>query len=1524
MKSAVQTLLAARRRRVTATLVVLAGIALLTSRAVAFWPTNTKASAGSPFSYTHERITELAIKAFVFDRFGVTKTTRSQRDAIREIQIANVAVDDDQFHAAPHFDGERLPEGQDRLLTLFDEIVSDPTDPQVRQYLGSALHSLQDFYSHTNWIELGNRSPNEDLVSGAQRLTRSRALEATCFPDAGALFTTLLTSGYYGGEDTRPPGSAKCNHGGVTDSLSLAGINKDSHNTVFSPHGSLHDVAASVAIDATKDFLRRIADRITDAKMRPLLGVGAEMAFVINTDPGHAISEIRGDPANAKFLEAWKDATLSMVAEYGATFRDVKAPVPGHAEPQVAAAAAASDTPPSRFLLTSFGFTAGDPITVTSTEDPDVLKARVHAIPLSGYGDCVPGDALRASFQTLAAMNQGGELFLFTDTRTESPETADAIIALARSKQVRVFPVLTRGNGTPGTGYLDCFRWGLSPGSSGVDEYQRVARETGGQSFELDVNEMGLMAGLSAYSAHADDVQLLSIDDTLVKNAPRSYSIPIEATITRVTVALDAAAVTKLIRPNGAEVHVGDPGVTLLTFGQGTTIVVETPETGTWTVQVSGEGVFALQVSALSTFALESFRFVRFGGRPGHDGIFGVADPTSGAAGMAHAVLTGDAASTQFELRTKAGTVLGSLPLARGTGVAANEYLGSVTVPSAPFRVWLKGIDASGHAFQRVLPKVITPGTVSVAAVPGESGGLIAGVTTGFTFLVTNHGADAEFAVAVTDERGFQPVVSPTGVTLRAGESGQVMVTVTTPADAAVGIYDTLALTLQVAGASAPAAVATLVAGPVAVSTSTSPVVTAIRPSTGSPGSTLFATIYGVHLDGASAVTFDGTGVTGSIAYSYPGFLGVTISVGAGAALGLRTFTVTTPAGTFPAPGGFTIANVSPQALLWKRRSYFADPRYSNGVETAAVSLIGGKIYTSHGYRILDVTTALSIYDIVTNTWSHGGPAAPDAATPRAGTSGGMALGRHYAIGGYDSTGTKAAVEEFDPSTNTWRSRASMPAPRTGVGTASLNDKIYVVGGYVYGARASLTVNEVYDPTTDRWVTLRSMPAPAAEPAVVAYGGKVYVFGGYDYASGRAIGTVQMFDPGSDSWAIGTPMPTPRRGAAAGIINGQIAVIGGTGGYEEETELYDPASNTWTIGPRMLDQTSSVSQGVSFANNQVFAISAPRQGICLQAQRADAREVASEEVRAGCASYFRYSMIEVLDSSADLSPQIASISPSSGVPGTTVQTTITGLNLAGATSLVFDRGGVTAVPGSGTATSLPVVITIPSTASDATSFYSVNTSAGTSSFAAFPIYSTAPEFTFHPTSQAAASGETVYFGAWAQRTMDFQWQVLAPGASSWIDLTDTPPYSGVTNGYFYISNVSTALSGSQYRARATNLLGSATSNAATLTIKSVFTDDPLTPGVTTIKAVHITELRALINGLRARYSLGSYSYTNATITAGVSAVQARDFTEMRQALLGVYIAAARTPPTYATTPATSGTILAAALVELRAAVLAIR
>lgn len=199
--------------------------------------------------------------------FRLVKSSKFQ-DAVKEIEYANAAVDKNEAKkSAAHFDAEQFREGSLRLIRLKKQVVSlikmaDDNEvdyTKARKDAGTLLHTLQDFYSHSNWIETGNNDPLSIL--GNEIISESNIAgtnEKTCNDCTAASFAHLLglgaddcqnnllntgklTSGYYEGQDVaKPVGVGKCSHGGILDKSRkfdpIGGINKDASLRYLSPH----------------------------------------------------------------------------------------------------------------------------------------------------------------------------------------------------------------------------------------------------------------------------------------------------------------------------------------------------------------------------------------------------------------------------------------------------------------------------------------------------------------------------------------------------------------------------------------------------------------------------------------------------------------------------------------------------------------------------------------------------------------------------------------------------------------------------------------------------------------------------------------------------------------------------------------------------------------------------------------------------------------------------------------------------------------------------------------------------------------------------------------------------------------------------------------------------------------------------------------------------------------------------------------------------------------------------------------
>jgi len=232
-----------------------------------------------------------------------------------------------------------------------------------------------------------------------------------------------------------------------------------------------------------------------------------------------------------------------------------------------------------------------------------------------------------------------------------------------------------------------------------------------------------------------------------------------------------------------------------------------------------------------------------------------------------------------------------------------------------------------------------------------------------------------------------------------------------------------------------------------------------------------------------------------------------------------------------------------------------------------------GKIYATGGFRATYVALydILQEYDTVTNKWSTKTP----MPTARFSLSSSMVNGKMYAIGGlvgevgeYEPT---SAVEMYDPATDTWTKKKSMPTARYGLATSVVDGKIYAIGGSTqYGEIGSpVATVEEYDPVTDTWTQKADMITPRYYLAAAATKGQIYAIGGYEITN-NPISTVELYIPARDIWMEVMNMPTPRRGLSAIEVNGRIYAIGGYTLADEAlaiVEEYTPEDWSFAVSP---------------------------------------------------------------------------------------------------------------------------------------------------------------------------------------------------------------------------------------------------------------------------------------------------------------------------------------------------------------------
>ncbi|XP_070684547.1 uncharacterized protein [Pempheris klunzingeri] len=144
--------------------------------------------------------------------------------ALNDLYFSNEKVDFSlALIAEYHFHDETFQKGRNIITagvaSLKANVKLDNFEAG-RQTLGQVCHTLQDFYSHSNWVELGKATPYSTLIRPDQPLENLAGLDTpTCKSCTGNICTDnilpevlqqgLLTSGYFNKHSSAKPAVSK-------------------------------------------------------------------------------------------------------------------------------------------------------------------------------------------------------------------------------------------------------------------------------------------------------------------------------------------------------------------------------------------------------------------------------------------------------------------------------------------------------------------------------------------------------------------------------------------------------------------------------------------------------------------------------------------------------------------------------------------------------------------------------------------------------------------------------------------------------------------------------------------------------------------------------------------------------------------------------------------------------------------------------------------------------------------------------------------------------------------------------------------------------------------------------------------------------------------------------------------------------------------------------------------------------------------------------------------------------------------
>jgi hypothetical protein len=756
---------------------ILLSILSLSSLGIAFLPEGVPVISGHTLH--HKQQTELEIHTFLRTYFGldlgpddsqVPFNARKARDLIKD---ANAAVDSpsgkyvymapdgvtlEKNWGAAHFDDEFFQPGQDRLMILRSEMISFLQTGDVekaRIWLGRQLHALQDFYAHSNWVEIDpERSDISDKIGKPGATVYSPSTRDTCTEyceDTTAMSQDDFTSYeeglqcyrncfvgdmnkfelFLGGTcaqlcdslddiclETAPSSPCgtgaehACQHNvidldditsgyylvkGVSDSVKPAGK---------CTHGGLNDDGAKGIEGINKDSLIKdyaphwfyhlqaaaLSRRATQQYFNDLTQDWGDI-FV----PAKAalVSQPALTHRQLELLFGVGSSTLAFVIDTTGSMGDIIGSVQETVK-GIVNGIVGTDREPVSYVL--FGY--NDPVgsNIIQTPFADAFLKQLDSFFADGGDDC-PEPAISAVNIALDDVEVFSNIFVFTDAEAKDPKNLASTIEKAQTQSARV----------------NIFQFPSECSSS--DSYKALSYLTGGQYFGLtERTATPDLVTLAIGLIRPDGVNLFQdTPPTLIlaplrKRAAALTEVLVDSTMRSLTISCAGPARVAVLRPDGTTVANGDASVNYTSTVDYTYVTIANPMSGTWTVSRSETTSTSLSVTGESFLTFNKFDFVELKGS--HPGMFPINETIiPGKSYEVVADVEGNYSTATFQFRdSNTGALLTSFDLVRYEGLpdlpAEHVWFGNVTVPCAVFYAYVIGKDSAGASFQRYYPTV--------------------------------------------------------------------------------------------------------------------------------------------------------------------------------------------------------------------------------------------------------------------------------------------------------------------------------------------------------------------------------------------------------------------------------------------------------------------------------------------------------------------------------------------------------------------------------------------------------------------------------------------------------------------------------------------------------------------------------------------------------------------------------------------------------------------------------------------------
>uniref|UniRef100_A0A8C2FRZ7 Kelch-like family member 31 n=1 Tax=Cyprinus carpio TaxID=7962 RepID=A0A8C2FRZ7_CYPCA len=227
---------------------------------------------------------------------------------------------------------------------------------------------------------------------------------------------------------------------------------------------------------------------------------------------------------------------------------------------------------------------------------------------------------------------------------------------------------------------------------------------------------------------------------------------------------------------------------------------------------------------------------------------------------------------------------------------------------------------------------------------------------------------------------------------------------------------------------------------------------------------------------------------------------------------------------------GVSLIRYDPRFNTWIHLAYMIQKRTHFSLNT-----FNGLLFAVGGRNSDGCQASVECYVPSSNQWQM--KAAMEV--PRCCHASTVIDGKILVSGGYINNAYSRAVCSYDPSTDSWQDKNSLSTPRGWHCSVSVGDRAYVLGGSQLGGRGErvdVLPVECYNPHSGQWSYVAPLLTGVSTAGAVTLNNKIYLLGGWNEIEKKYKKCIQVYNPDINEWTEDDELPEATVGISCCVV----------------------------------------------------------------------------------------------------------------------------------------------------------------------------------------------------------------------------------------------------------------------------------------------------------------------------------------------------------------------------------------------------